>query len=241
LEKAFNHNQSQDAEQQYDRLRDSAREQLRLSQKYAGQVVISSYTRHLNRAYICHQNPGESRKHAQESDRLNKQASEFIFRENNAVGRVGADTIDLHGQFVNEGREIVVQRIRYAKSTGQTRLHVIVGKGNHSANHIQKIKPMVEEVCQQEGLSYHTEANEGRIYVDLTGGQAQSPNQWPVAPGQTTQSQQQYGQPIYQTAYPMGQQPDYSEAHPDFDVQAQVKKYLPVVLRLCQKECCIVM
>lgn len=53
--------------------------------------------------------------------------------------------------------------------------HSIVGKGNHSKNHIQKIKPRVEQVCQELGLQYSTEENEGRIYVNLTGGPAQMP------------------------------------------------------------------
>jgi DNA-nicking Smr family endonuclease len=59
-------------------------------------------------------------------DEYNKQASEFIFRENNAEGRVPADTIDLHGQFVEEAEEILEQRIKYAKAHGQTHLHVLV-------------------------------------------------------------------------------------------------------------------
>jgi len=103
-------------------------------------------------------------------EQYNKQASEFIFRENNAQDHVPADTIDLHGQFVEEAEDILEERIRYAQSTGQTHLHVIVGKGNHSPGHIQKIKPRVEQVCQELGLQYHTEPNEGRIYVNLTGG-----------------------------------------------------------------------
>jgi DNA-nicking Smr family endonuclease len=45
----------------------------------------------------------------------NKQASEFIFRENNAGGRVAEDTIDLHGQFVEEAEDILEERIRYAQ------------------------------------------------------------------------------------------------------------------------------
>lgn len=57
-------------------------------------------------------------------DQYNKQASDFIFRENNAVGRVDGDTIDLHGQFVEEATDIVEQRIRYAQANGQTHLHV---------------------------------------------------------------------------------------------------------------------
>jgi len=66
----------------------------------------------------------EGKQHAQAADNYNKQASEFIFRENNAVGKVDSDTIDLHGQYVEEAETIVEQRIRYAKSTGQTHLHV---------------------------------------------------------------------------------------------------------------------
>lgn len=56
----------------------------------------------------------------------NKQASEFIFRENNADGRVAADTIDLHGQFVEEAEDIFEERIKYAKAHGQNHLHVYV-------------------------------------------------------------------------------------------------------------------
>ncbi len=57
-------------------------------------------------------------------DQYNKQASDYIFRENNAVGRVDGDMIDLHGQFVEEAADIVEQRIRYAQANGQTHLHV---------------------------------------------------------------------------------------------------------------------
>lgn len=57
-------------------------------------------------------------------DQYNKQASDYIFRENNSVGRVNGDTIDLHGQFVEEAKDILEQRIRYARANGQTHLHV---------------------------------------------------------------------------------------------------------------------
>lgn len=57
-------------------------------------------------------------------DGYNKQASEFIFRENNADGRVAADTIDLHGQFVEEAEDILEERIKYAQRHGQSHLHV---------------------------------------------------------------------------------------------------------------------
>jgi len=57
---------------------------------------------------------------------FNKQASDFIFRENNANGRVPDDTIDLHGQFVEEAEDILEERIKYARHSGQTHLHVYV-------------------------------------------------------------------------------------------------------------------
>lgn len=58
------------------------------------------------------------------AEQYNKQASDYIFRQNNAVGRVDADTIDLHGQYMEEAVEIIEARIRYAKQHGQTHLHV---------------------------------------------------------------------------------------------------------------------
>ena len=64
----------------------------------------------------------EGKQHAAKMDQYNKQASDYIFRENNA--RVADDTIDLHGQFVEEAEQILEQRIRYAQQNGQTHLHV---------------------------------------------------------------------------------------------------------------------
>ena len=57
--------------------------------------------------------------------------------------------------------------------------HSIVGKGNHSANHVQKLKPRVEQVCRELGVRYETEENAGRIYVDLQGGEAAPPPERP--------------------------------------------------------------
>lgn len=157
----------------------------------------------------AHSLSAEGKQHQEAANRYNKQASDYIFRANNAEGRVAGDTIDLHGQFVEEAEEILEQRIKYAKSQGQTHLHVIVGKGNHSPGHIQKIKPRVEKVCQELGLNYSTEANAGRIYVDLQGGPAQMPppHVWGDAynsgghyganvgyPGQPGKPQQQFNQ-----------------------------------------------
>jgi DNA-nicking Smr family endonuclease len=53
-------------------------------------------------------------------DAYNKQASDYIFRENNAPGHCADDTIDLHGQYVEEAERILEQRIRHAQQIGQT-------------------------------------------------------------------------------------------------------------------------
>ena len=124
----------------------------------------------------------EGKRHQKKQAEYNKQASEFIFRENNAPGRVAEDTIDLHGQFVEEAEDILEERIRYAQSTGQSHLHVIVGKGNHSTGHVQKIKPRVERLCQELGLDYATEENDGRIYVNLKGDRVDAPPPLPPQP-----------------------------------------------------------
>ncbi|GAB7365686.1 hypothetical protein MBLNU230_g7026t1 [Neophaeotheca triangularis] len=198
---AFNHGPSQDAEQEYDRLRDAARNEQSQYHHFAGKS---------QQAYQSGDGAGakdlseQGKRHAAKADDLNRQASEFIFRENNAYGKVDSDTIDLHGQYVEEAEEILEQRIRHARNMNQGHLNVIVGKGNHSQGHVQKLKPRVEQVCRELGLQYHTdEENEGRIYVDLKpgGGGGPGPGAGYGYGGQTQHPQ--YGQPMYETAYPM--------------------------------------
>lgn len=158
----------------------------------------------------------------------NKQASEFIFRANNATGRVPDDTIDLHGQFVEEAEDILEERIRYARNHGQTHLHVIVGKGNHSPGHIQKIKPRVEQVCQELGLNYRTEPNEGRIYVNLQGGEAHPPQQGGGG----------YGGPGYQQPHHGGQQQQHhggQQQHHQQQQQQQQDEGMKLLQRIFRK------
>ncbi|ORY69674.1 uncharacterized protein BCR38DRAFT_480849 [Pseudomassariella vexata] len=163
---AFNHSVNNNSEAEYDRLRDLAR---------AEAAKRNSCFDRAHQAYErgdgaeAKELSNEGKRHAAKMDEYNKQASDFIFRENNLMGRVPDDTIDLHGQFVEEAEEILEQRIRYAQQHGQTHLHVIVGKGNHSANHVQKIKPRVQQVCNELGLKYATEDNAGRMYINLKG------------------------------------------------------------------------
>ncbi|PSS25098.1 hypothetical protein M430DRAFT_63724 [Amorphotheca resinae ATCC 22711] len=250
----FNHDQSGEAEAEYDRLRDLARQEA---------AKRSSCFDRAHQAYergdgaAAHELSEEGKQHAAKMDMYNKQASDYIFRENNAPGRVADDTIDLHGQFVEEAERILEQRIRYAQQNGQTHLHVIVGKGNHSVNHIQKIKPRVEQVCQELGLQYATEENAGRIYINLQGGPAVMPpehnnshNHHGGGGGQQQQQQshggyQQQQQPGYAPAQ-SHQQSTYQAPPPpqtnneNDELEELAIKVIPKILKKLSG-CCVVM
>ncbi|KAH0545180.1 hypothetical protein FGG08_000792 [Glutinoglossum americanum] len=204
--RALNHSNS-DAEAEYDRLRGLAREEANKRSRCFDQAH-QAYER--GDGATAHQKSEEGKQHAARMAQYNKQASEFILRENNAEGRVDSDTIDLHGQFVEEAEDILKERIN------------IVGKGNHSVDHVQKIKPRVEEVCQELGLQYKTEPNEGRIYINLQGGPADIP------PQHHTGAAHHGG---------VGHQ---QQVQNDEIEQFVTKKILPKVLREL-KACCIVM
>jgi DNA-nicking Smr family endonuclease len=246
LPKAFNHSAGNDAEAEYDRLRDMAR---------AEAAKKSSCFDRAHQAYERGDGAQakalseEGKKHAAQQDAYNRQASEFIFRENNASGRVAEDTIDLHGQFVEEAEDILEMRIRDAQARGQTHLHVIVGVGNHSTGHVQKIKPRVEQVCRQLGLDFATEANEGRIYVDLTGGRVDTAPPLPQQPsgyqagyasggGYSHNPNTSYPAAGYQQHHGQQQQQQQHQQHQQQQQQPQddVEKLVTGCLR-----CCVVM
>lgn len=154
----------------------------------------------------------EGHAHQAAAASYNVQASSLILTANNAG--LPSDVLDLHGQFVDEATAILETRITAARAQGVGgRLHVVVGRGVHSVGHVQRIKPAVEEICRKEGLAFGTEANEGRVWVDL-GGQSQGQAHYGQGPetyggnhGLPQQQQQQYQQsPHQQQQY---QQPQY--------------------------------
>jgi hypothetical protein len=179
-------------------------------------------------------------------DKYNQQARDYIFRANNSGDRVASDTIDLHGLFVEEAEDVLEERIKAAKREGQTHLHVIVGKGNHSANHVQKIKPRVEQVCRELGLSYKTEANEGRMYINLQGGSvdnAPMPTKPNYGGGQHSggggypggqHGGQQHGGQQHGGQQHGGQHGGQNNQQDD-EMEQMVKKGLPKVFRLLKK------
>ncbi|KAI9757311.1 MAG: hypothetical protein M1815_001397 [Lichina confinis] len=192
---AFNHSRSDAAEAEYDRLRGLARhEAAQRSQCFDRSRQAYEH----GDGAGAHDYSQQGKRHAHSMEQYNRQASEYIFLENNADGRVPSDTIDLHGQYVSEAEEILEQRIRAAQAGGESHLHAIVGKGNHSANHVQKLKPRVEQVCRELGLHYTSEENAGRIYIDLRGGAAHPGGQHHAPSGQHHQQQHHHQQQQHQ-------------------------------------------
>ena len=177
---------------------------------------------------------------------------------------MAGDTIDLHGQFVDEAEAILGARIRDARARGQPHLHVIVGKGNHSVGHVRKIGPAVEAMCRDMGIHYAVEENEGRLYVDLTGGQVGAvPPPLPQQPAghqggyagaaagypgaqhgggyQPQQHQQPYQQPHQQQQQQQQHHYQQQQQQQQGDgVEELAKKFLPKIVREL-KACCIVM
>eukprot|EP00842_Homolaphlyctis_polyrhiza_P005135 jgi/Hompol1/5622/HPOL_000860-RA len=72
-------------------------------------------------------------------DEANAAASRTLFQAKNA-GR-GLGEIDLHGQFVHEAEQLAEERIVAARQAGLDSVVIIYGKGIHSADHVQKLKP----------------------------------------------------------------------------------------------------
>ncbi|KAH7132277.1 smr domain-containing protein [Dendryphion nanum] len=235
--RALNHGSDSETEREYDRLRDLARQE---AAKRGSCFDRSHQAYEAGDGARAKELSEEGKRHAKAMEGYNLQARDYIFRANNSVDRVPSDTIDLHGLFVEEAEDVLEERIKAARGRGETHLHVIVGKGIHSKGHVQKIKPRVEQVCQELGLNYQTEENEGRIYVDLTGGQIGQMPPPPNAPhygghsgghgGQSHGGQQHGGQGQHHGGGG-GQQQQNDE------VEKLVKKGLTKLFR----SCCVVM
>ncbi|KAJ6499391.1 hypothetical protein C8R45DRAFT_982265 [Mycena sanguinolenta] len=92
----------------------------------------------------------EGKEHQAKMNALNKEASDWIFIENNKDSQPGE--IDLHGLYVKEAIEHTDRALQEAKNRGDSEIHLIVGKGLHSTGHIAKIKPAIEELMQKHQL-----------------------------------------------------------------------------------------
>jgi len=108
----------------------------------------------------------EGKQHEAEMHRLNQEASDWIFRENNLDSH--PDEVDLHGMYVKEAIQRTDDAIVAAQRRGDDHIRLIVGKGLHSAGSVAKIKPAIEELMAKHQLAASLDPhNEGVLIVSL--------------------------------------------------------------------------
>ncbi|KAH8107863.1 hypothetical protein BXZ70DRAFT_913025 [Cristinia sonorae] len=110
----------------------------------------------------------EGKRHQQEMDKLNKEASEWIFVENNKDSN--PNEVDLHGLYVKEAITYTDRAIQDARQRGESEIHLIVGKGLHSRGGVAKLKPAIEDLIQKHSLVAQLDPNNtGVLIVTLDG------------------------------------------------------------------------
>lgn len=126
----------------------------------------------------AHELSVESKEILAKAERYNQQAAEYVFRENNTDS--AEYEVDLHGLYIKEAEFFLQARIIQYIKTNQSRLDVIVGKGNHSKNGIAKLKPAIDEMCDEAKLKHRINPdNSGVLNIDLSNAKmSQIPKAW---------------------------------------------------------------
>ncbi|KAI9348579.1 hypothetical protein BDR26DRAFT_796154, partial [Obelidium mucronatum] len=108
----------------------------------------------------------KSAKHS-EADGYNRRARDLIVSHFNADRPLSE--LDLHGLFVIEAKEVLLERITQCRKNSPAihQLTVITGKGNNSRDGVAKLKPMVKQFCENEGLKCEQGSNDGVIVLVL--------------------------------------------------------------------------
>lgn len=115
----------------------------------------------------------------------------------------------MHGLYVKEAQWVLKKRIVAGIQRHESKLEVIVGKGLHSQNGVAKLKPAVEELCDEAGFKSHIDPkNTGVLVINLAN--ARIPQSWGnVTPISVGGQQGSYQPP--QNAYQPQQQPQYQQ------------------------------
>ncbi|KAG8741163.1 asparagine-linked glycosylation protein [Ceratobasidium sp. 428] len=110
----------------------------------------------------------EGKRHKAEMERLNKEASDWIFQQVNMDS--APDELDLHGLYVKEAIARTESAVQAAQSRGDSQIRIIVGKGLHSQGHAAKLKPAIEQLMVKYQLNAHIDPqNTGVLVVQLGG------------------------------------------------------------------------
>ncbi|KAH8119376.1 Smr-domain-containing protein [Phellopilus nigrolimitatus] len=98
-----------------------------------------------------------------EKDRLNLEAADWIFEQNNK-GRPPGE-VDLHGLHAEEAVERTEKAILDTRQGGLSELRLIVGKGIHSQNHEAVLKPRIEELMQKHKIVAELDPDNSGVLV----------------------------------------------------------------------------
>lgn len=100
-------------------------------------------------------------------EKANHEAAQLYCKRNNENRTDGM--IDLHGLFVKEAIEVVENSIQNLKQQNKSKTLVfIVGMGNHSTDHIPKIKPAVEDLMKKHNFAcYVDHPHRGCIEIEI--------------------------------------------------------------------------
>lgn len=124
----------------------------------------------------------------------------------------------------------------------------------HSLNHIAKLKPEIERLCQQHQFKYYVEENEGRILVKFGQGagqlsQGEAASFWDNRPNFVaqqgypgpSQQQQSYQQPQQSYQQPYQGQPQHQGGQNNNDmVEEFIEQAAPSIFRKLS-QCCTIM
>lgn len=184
------------------------REQADLAYKKKQQLSSESQKAYKNGdGQRAHELSEAAKKQVDIAENYNFQAAEYVFVANNADSDF--DEIDLHGLYVKEAQWVLKKRIVAGIQRHESKLEVIVGKGLHSQNGVAKLKPAVEELCDEAGFKSHIDPkNTGVLVINLAN--ARIPQSWGnVTPISVGGQQGSYQPP--QNAYQPQQQPQYQQ------------------------------
>ncbi|KAH9061326.1 Smr-domain-containing protein [Lactarius vividus] len=101
--------------------------------------------------------------HKSLKEKLDKQAANIIFMENNKGRDNGM--VDLHGLYVAEAVRFAKEQLRSARLKRDDVVYFIVGKGLHSDTSGAKIRPALEDLCTEQGLDYSLDPNNAGVLV----------------------------------------------------------------------------
>ncbi|CCH57999.1 hypothetical protein TBLA_0A01980 [Henningerozyma blattae CBS 6284] len=227
---------------QYENLRKLADQAYKKKQEYSS---LSQQAYKSGNKSEAHELSLKAKEQVEIAEKYNMQAAEYVFVENNADS--DSNEIDLHGLFVKEAQFIVKRRIIFAINHHEDELKIIVGKGLHSKNGVAKIRPAIQELCNEANLEDHIDQkNSGVLVVNLRNGNV--PEQWykdakvnnnnVIKPNNSYQNhgqqQQQYYNQQQQPHYAQQQQPQYIQQQPQQQNSSQdTNPIASILLLLC--------